>query len=291
MFTFESRHTTRFSDLDTQLHVTSITYEELAAEARFACLAANGYDLQRILADELQFIPLHSAARFHRQQMPGSQLLIRTSLQITATQELLWHQELLDKDQNLACEIRSLEVARHHQGKEAVTLWPNREASATIPAETFFYEPVPPFTHSCQQIERQFNTYPSLRNFNWVYPAAQIWRFFEDGRWNMFHQLGIDFRFINQTDTTAFFMGCNFEIRSPVQPNEPLLQKLWIERIDKIRVYLRQEVFRPGQTQAILRSREFIVFVSVSKSRPRRPAAEWIQRMFDYIEFREGIAL
>ena len=58
----------------------------------------------------------------------------------------------------------------------------------------------------------------------------------------------------------------------------------WIEKIEKIRCFMRQDVTPKDSDEVLLSIREEQLIVSLSRRRPRKAPPEFIQMVSDYME-------
>ncbi|MFZ5630341.1 MAG: thioesterase family protein [Spirochaetota bacterium] len=272
--------TTRFADLDTQRHVTSRTYEQFALEGRYRVLGKLGYNQERIQNENIYLEAVSGYSKFHRQQFPGAQLKVQTFAAVPgghSSEGLIhWDQKILDQAGELVCHLQ----LRTRTTKAGSPL----ELDGIDSAENFevLYADLPPWSGKNERIISQYTMPYSDRDFAGRYNVAALWRIFEEGRWMFAEQTGMTYERIVEMDTTSFYMGsiCNFLAEVPA--GRTLQIMTWIERVDKIRYYFRQDVCHNGKILLSMRDEQLIV--SLSKARPQRASEKFMGFIGRYLE-------
>jgi len=298
---------TRFADLDTQRHVTSRTYESFALEGRYRVLEKLGIPFEQIKNEQISLVTLSGYCKFHRQQFPGAELKVVTAGYLLPTaagtqQQIHWNQKILDSSGELVAHLQQLTrtvrgvTLRQAQGDQStnqaqrpeteqlVTLSPSKgDDVLTEPTEPVLYEDLKPWSGRNQRVVSQYQIPYADRDFAGKYNAAALWKIFEEGRWMFVEKIGLTYERIVELDTTSFYMGSIYNFFAEVPAGRTLEVVTWIERIDKIRYYFRQDVLHNGKLLLTMRDEQLIV--SLSKARPQRASAEFMKYIGKYVEF------
>lgn len=259
---------TRFADLDTQRHVTSRTYESFALEGRYRLLAKIGYPHERIQNEQIYLNPVLGYAKFHRQQFPGVELKVVT--EVNADQH--WDQKIFEMGGDLVCHLQlKTQTDKPLEGLGAAS------------DEPVLYEPLKPWSGQSERVVCQYQLPYSDRDFAGKYNPASLWKIFEEGRWMFVEKVGLTYEKIVELDTTSFFMGsiCNFFAEVPA--GRTLQVMTWVERIEKIRYWFRQDVLHNGKLLISMRDEQLIV--SLSRARPQRATPEFLKYIGKYVEY------
>ncbi|GAB4442751.1 MAG: acyl-[acyl-carrier-protein] thioesterase [Turneriella sp.] len=271
---------TRFADLDTQRHVTSRTYEQFALEGRYRVLAKLGYNQERIQNENIYLEAISGYSKFHRQQFPGVQLKVQTFAALPAGQRneglIHWDQKILDQAGELVCHLQL--KTRTTRGGAPLEL----DGIAAAENLEVLYSNLPPWSGQNERIVSHYTMPYSDRDFAGRYNVAALWRIFEEGRWMFAEQTGMTYERIVEMDTTSFYMGsiCNFLAEVPA--GRTLQIMTWIERVEKIRYYFRQDVLHNGRILLSMRDEQLIV--SLSKARPQRASEKFLGFIGKYLE-------
>jgi acyl-CoA thioesterase FadM len=153
----------------------------------------------------------------------------------------------------------------------------------TAPAGQVLYEDLKPWSGRNQRVVSQYQIPYADRDFAGKYNAAALWKIFEEGRWMFVEKIGLTYERIVELDTTSFYMGSIYNFFAEVPAGRTLEVVTWIERIDKIRYYFRQDVLHNGKLLLTMRDEQLIV--SLSKARPQRASAEFMKYIGKYVEF------
>lgn len=298
---------TRFADLDTQRHITSRTYESFALEGRYRLLEKLGIPFERIKNEQISLVTINGYCKFHRQQFPGAALKVETAAHLLPAaadgqQCLHWDQKILDASGELVAHLQQSThtvrgvTLRPAQGDKAtrtphgsetdqlVTLSLSKgDEVVTAPAGPVLYEDLKPWSGRNQRVVSQYQIPYADRDFAGKYNAAALWKIFEEGRWMFVEKIGLTYERIVELDTTSFYMGSIYNFFAEVPAGRTLEVVTWIERIDKIRYYFRQDVLHNGKLLLTMRDEQLIV--SLSKARPQRASAEFMKYIGKYVEF------
>ena len=271
---------TRFADLDTQRHVTSRTYEQFALEGRYRVLAKLGLSLERIQNENIYLEAIAGYSKFHRQQFPGAQLKVQTLVAVPfghSDQGLLhWDQKIFDQAGELVCHLQL--KTRTTKGGAPLEL-DGIEAAENLEV---LYADLPPWSGHNERIVSLYTMPYSDRDFAGRYNVAALWRIFEEGRWMFAEKTGMTYERIVELDTTSFYMGsiCNYLAEVPAGRSLQIMT--WIERVEKIRYYFRQDVMHNGKVLLSMRDEQLIV--SLSKARPQRASEKFLGFIGKYLE-------
>ncbi|HMY67949.1 MAG TPA: acyl-[acyl-carrier-protein] thioesterase [Leptospiraceae bacterium] len=268
---------TRVFDLDWNRHVTSRTYERFSLEGRHSILADLGYPIQKCIQENLILIPKFTEVRFLAQQFSGTVLRVDTVMEEYRNGLIFWDHKIYDPSEKLACELKL--VTQTQDGKGQTFLF--TKTDLTEP-ENLIHS-VRQFTGSCRRLENPFRMLFSDMSCFWVYPAESVWKIFEEGRWLFFGDI-VDTKKIKEHDTTSFFMGGKIQIFRLPEAGEKAVLYSWIESVDKIRFYFRQDLADlKGNVFASMRDEQ--LFVSLSASRPRKAPQYFLETVGEYVEF------
>ena len=292
---------TRFADLDTQRHVTSRTYEQFALEGRYQVLAKLGYNQERIQNEQVYLEAVRGYSKFHRQQFPGAQLKVETFAAVSLNPSyrspsgegklaapearrveddgtiIHWDQKIRDAAGELVCHLQ-LETRTTIAGKPLIL-------NGIDAAENYevLYEDLPAWSGNNERVVSQYTMPYSDRDFAGRYNVASLWRIFEEGRWMFAEKTGLTYERIVEMDTTSFYMGSIANYFAEIPAGRTLQIMTWIERVDKIRYYFRQDVLHNGRLMLSMRDEQLIV--SLSKARPQRASAQFLGYIGKYLEF------
>lgn len=263
------------SDLDTQRHITSRTYEYFCYEARLKILGENGYPLSRCIESNIHLNPLSTHIKFINEQKPGNPLRVDTELstfQFDGKKALVFDHKLFTLNEVPVCTI-SL----------AATLTNDEEDFISSISESFSesskLEPLQNPKRKCKAIQTEFIAHFSERDSMGDYPPGLVWRAFEEGRWNFGEKLGLTYEEFVKMDTITFFMGGKMQFMGKPKAGEKLIVETWVESVEKIRCYMRQDLRRQdGQLLASIDEEQLVV--ALSKARPKKAPKEY----FDHIE-------
>jgi acyl-CoA thioesterase FadM len=267
--------TTRVSDLDTQRHVTSRTYESFCLEGRHRLLEKQGYSVGRLLDEGIHLVPTHSYVRFMYQQYAGAVLVIHTTAASDNKKGIIWDQKVEQLDGKPVCHIQLR--TEFFQGEDRLTLMDAGDAEFEI-----LYEDLAEFKGGAQQIESSYTPLYCERDIFGSYSPSLLWKVFEEGRWLFCARTGLTYEKFVEMDTTSFYMGGVFNFFGRMIAGKPLRIRTWIDSLEKIRFYFRQDVFDGDRLLMSLRDEQLIV--SLKNARPRKAPTEFISFIESYIE-------
>ena len=145
----------RASDLDTQRHVTSRTYEAFAWQARFSILDEAGFSLQRLIDEKVQLVPLSGYVKFLKEQQPGAMLDVKTCLYKNEKNHLVWQQQVLNEKSEVACHILTETIVKKKAKKFDLSLFGlpseklNRKDETLLP----LFTKIKPFSGKCRRVK------------------------------------------------------------------------------------------------------------------------------------------
>jgi len=265
---------TRISDLDTQRHVTSRTYENFCLEGRHRFLEGHGYSVARLLDEEIVLEPTHSYVRFSSQQAAGAALSVQTEVYPRPKGVIVWDQKVLQSDGKPASHIQ-LRTVSMKKNKPVQLL----KSVKTKVAELF--NDLEPFDGKCNRVRSFYTPLYCERDIFGSYSPAQLWKAFEEGRWLFSAKVGLTYERFVKMDAISFYMGGVFNFFSPLPAGKTLTIDTWIDGMEKIRYYFRQDVALDGKVLMSLRDEQLIV--SMKNARPRKPPEEFLTMLADYI--------
>lgn len=272
----------RLADLDPQRHVTSRTYEYLAYEARHTLLADHGYPMQRLLDERIDLRPRRCNVRFVNQQYPNAPMNVPAHAYPGEAGRIVWDHPLAQPDGKTICRIVHEIEAIDQRAGAPIDLLPER---AVLPDAAELLHDVPAFSGRCNRLSLPYQTLMSDRDIAGGYGPGALWRIFEDGRTLFGERIGLTFDLIQQMDTTLFFMAATFQFFQELAPGTPVQIHSWLERTDKIRAYMRQDVTDATGRILFMSAQEEHLIVSLSRARPRRAPPEFYAMFADYLEF------
>lgn len=270
---------TRISDLDTQRHVTSRTYENFCLEGRFRALEKNGFSLREILSQGIAIHPLESQIRFLAQQMEGADLKTETKAFPLKDGKIFWDQKVYSDSGTAAAEIKTLTVSEK-EGR-TIDLLPGEKSDISGFDQ---FPQIPDFKGTCKTVDTELITLYSERNIFGEYNPAYLWRIVEDSRWFFSTQTGLTLDRFVEMDTTMFFMGGVFRFFQPVPAGRKVRVSTWIHSFEKIRSYMRHEVTDVETGLRYFAVQDEQLVVSVSKSRPKKAPEEFQNLVREYVE-------
>lgn len=270
---------TRISDLDTQRHVTSRTYENFCLEGRFRLLEKNGFSLRDILSQGITIRPLESSIRFLAQQMEGADLKTETKAFALKNGAIFWDQKVLSDSGTPAAEIKTLTLCE--KNGNPVDLLPLEKTEITGYDQ---FAEIPDFRGTCKTVDTELITLYSERNIFGDYNPAYLWRIVEDSRWFFSATAGLTLDRFVEMDTTMFFMGGVFRFFHPVPAGRKVKVSTWIHSFEKIRSYMRHEVTDSETGLRYFAVQDEQLVVSLSKARPKKAPEEFQKLVGEYVE-------
>ncbi|MBV6492587.1 MAG: hypothetical protein LDLANPLL_00582 [Turneriella sp.] len=266
---------TRFADLDTQRHVTSRTYESFALEGRYRILNALDYPFEKIQSEQIYLKTVSSYAKFHRQQFPQVELKVVTEVNPTKAETLHFNQKVFEMSGELVCHLQQEASVL----KDGAPLTINVQGEAT---EDVLYKKLTPWSGNCERVVTPYTVPFAARDFAGRYNLASHWKVFEEGRWSFAEKTGLTLERIRELDTTSFYMGSIANFFGDLPAGRTIEIITWIERVDKIRYWFRQDLVHNGVTLASMRDEQLIV--SLSRARPQRATSEFLAYIEKYVE-------
>jgi len=282
MISHSTQAITRVSDLDTQRHITSRTYESMALGARHELLSEQGLPIEKMITEQHYLHPKKSYIRFFAQQQHGATLVLETQAYFKKGGLILWDQKIYQTDQTLVSHIQTLTLLAQKK-KKIDLVSPDSE----LPA--IHYSTLPKFRGTSKQIKTPYSMNFSDRDSSGAYPPSAIWRVFEEGRWSFGEKTGMTLERMTALDTISFYMGGVINVSELPRAGEKIMIKTWIHKVEKIRYWFRQDVVRkmPHGTEKILMSMcDEQLIVSLSKARPKKAPPEFIQPLIQYVEMK-----
>ena len=275
--------TTRISDLDTQRHVTSRTYESMALGGRHHLLSEQGLPIKKMLDEHYILYPKKSYIRFYAQQNQDTLLEIQTQAYFQKGGWILWDQKIYQLDKTLVCHIQTLTLLVQKKNKIDL-LSPDSELPSIL------YSTLPKFRGTSKQIKTPYVMNFSDRDITGAYPPSAIWRVFEEGRWSFGEKTGMTLERMKALDTISFYMGGIINVNELPRAGEKIMIHTWIQKTEKIRYWFRQDALRkmPNGTEKTLMSMcDEQLIVSLSKARPKKAPPEFIEPLKKYIELKQ----
>ncbi|MDX1960981.1 MAG: acyl-CoA thioesterase [Leptospiraceae bacterium] len=265
---------TNYYDLDWNRHVTSRVYEKMAYAARIEILNELGHPIADILKKNWKWVSQNCTVRFHSQQYSGSELRVDTEVYRDSNSSYHFHQKIVDKNEGLVCTIGNKSVLLDENSKpieissiqktdsDLVTVKLNDRESSW---KTLVHSMYVPF---------------SDMNCFWNLPADSVMKIFEEGRFLFFHEV-VDLSLVTSLDTTTFFMGGEIEILELPEPGSTITLHTWIDELEKIRFYFRQDIVS-SDGKVLVKMKDEQLFIALSKSRPRKAPIEFLEEVKDY---------
>ncbi|HMV42623.1 MAG TPA: acyl-[acyl-carrier-protein] thioesterase [Leptospiraceae bacterium] len=264
---------TNIFDLDWNRHVTSRTYERFSQEGRSQILDSLGFPIRKCMEEGILLIPEFTQVRFLSQQFSDANLRIETQLVAYRENQLEWNHKIYGEDNSLACELRLISRLEKASGETFVL---------TSSSDRFEIPTIHAFKGTCKQLIHDYTFLYSDLNCFWRYSPDVVWKAFEEGRWLFFSKVA-DTSKIAKIDTTSFFMGGKLRFIRMPNGGEKVKIVTWIESVEKIRFYLRQDIIsETGEIIASMRDEQ--LFVSLSTSRPKKAPLEFVENIKDFIE-------
>lgn len=278
-FPFQKTLTTRYFDLDWNRHVTSRTYERFGYDARMEVLSEIGYPIQKCLTEGIVYEPKSSFVRFLSQQFAGANIQVTTELNINEQGLFLWKQELIGEDGKKACELESTSILIQKGNILNPEIAQKEYINSSIHLKPFSIAKKPDTQHT---LNHEFTIPFSDMNCFWNLTQEAIWKIFEEGRFLFFKEI-VDFSSIQETDSTSFFMGGEILVYQLPNPGSRITIQSWIESVEKIRFYFRQDLV-DSEGKVLVSMKDEQLFVALSTSRPRKAPPEFLAKVSAFIE-------
>jgi acyl-CoA thioesterase FadM len=267
---------TRFSDLDTQRHVTSRTYEAFAYDARMAALNEIGLTKNAMIENNIKIRHKFGYAKFGRQQYEGAILFVKSRIR-PMHGYFLWDQSVYDTE---GLEVCRLQLGLEYLQNDLVFSPVFSQIEMDIAP---LWDEIQPFSLRCERSENEYTLPFCERDMFGDYPVTSMWKVFEEGRWLFISQMGLTLEKLKQLDTTSFYMGGSYEYYKPLQENMVVQVKTWIERFDRIRFFFRHEVYH--NNELMMAQREEQLIVSLSRAKPQRASETFQALVQSHTEF------
>jgi acyl-CoA thioesterase FadM len=266
---------TQYFDLDWNRHVTSRTYEKMAYSARMEILNEMGFPIALILQNNWRWVSQGSHVRFHSQQYENKDLLVETEVFQDSNHSLHFHHKLFDTENKSVCTIGNQSVLLD-ENKNPFKLKDVKEDSTRM------------YSWNLNERSIEWNTlkhtlYIPFGDMNcfWNLPTDSVWKIFEEGRFLFFKEV-VDLTLVTKYDTSTFFMGGDIEILELPEPGSHIVLHTWIDEIQKIRFFFRQDIVtQDGRVLAKMRDEQ--LFVSLSNSRPKKAPPQFLTAVENYI--------
>lgn len=268
---------TRIFELDWNRHITSRTYENFSLESRYKILADLAYPVEKCIEENIQLIPLLTEVRFLDQQFSEVTLKVNTDAEFYSGGKIFWNHEIIGNSDKLCCTLKHKDKLVNSSGNPI-----SLEKSNLEDNEQQFENKIHLFSGTSSRLEHTFHLKFSDMNFFWTYPPSAIWKVFEEGRFLFFNEV-IGISNIQSLGTTTFFMGGQIQYFKIPEPGSLIKLFSWIELVDKIRFYFRQDV-EDTEGNLLLSMRDEQLFVSLSRSRPVRAPEKFLELIDTYIE-------
>ena len=271
--------TTRTSDLDSYRHVNNRIYGSSVWRAATGCCKS-------------RVIP-SNASQPGRHPAPGGFLC-----QVLSPAEIR---------RNPACRGRGFPVGRWHHslgsshqptGGQAVcrlqakteTLDCHRKPIELLPATEgspvqLLIEDVPSFSGKWRLAASSYAIIYSDMDAFGKLPIAALWRIFEEGRHMFGEQLGLSTERLVHVDTLLFWVAGTYRYYQPLNPGQQVSVHTWLERIARIRVFIRQEIRTADGAELLGASREEHLVVSLSEARAKPLPSELATMLQAYVEY------
>jgi acyl-CoA thioesterase FadM len=272
--------TTRTSDLDFHRHVNNKIYEQFCSEGRYRLLEEQGYSIEALLNQAVTLRPVASFVKFFLQQKSGATLNVRTEVFPSGDGIILWDHHLSQPDGQAVCHLQA-KTATLDRRRQPIDLLPVTDDS---PAQVLI-ENVPAFSGNCARIASSYAIiYSDMDAFGRL-PLAALWRIFEEGRHMFGEQLGLSTERLVGLDTLIFWVAGTYQYYQSINPGQQVSIHTWLERIARIRVYIRQEIRTADGAELLGASREEHLVVSLSEARAKPLPSELATMLQTYVEY------
>ncbi|MCE9500095.1 MAG: acyl-[acyl-carrier-protein] thioesterase [Leptospira sp.] len=269
---------THLHDLDWNRHVTSRTYERFGYNARFSLLEDLGYPVPFCLENGIEYVSGSTFVRFLSQQFADSLLTVETEMARDNPGILYFKHHITDSTGKKVCELFATSYLKAPSG-EIIIL-----KDIPLLAENWKESQIQKRNQKQNTLKHKINILFSDMSCFWNLPSEAVWKIFEEGRFLFFNEI-VDLSFIQETDSTTFFMGGEIQIYELPKPGTKITLHSWIESVEKIRFYFRQDIV--SADGAIISSmRDEQLFVTLSTSKPRKAPPEFIKKVKRFIEKR-----
>jgi YbgC/YbaW family acyl-CoA thioester hydrolase len=267
----EMKIISRFSDLDSQMHVNNSSYLNYIREAQYCILAENGFDFNYMVKGNVKNNLEKVIVRFYRQQLPQANLTVKSSYSRSLNNKIFFNQDIFNHEEQ-SCNFQTI-----------VSIDDLEITSSFIKGEVFLENYILPEYNgkSKRSILNYKVKHVDLNGFNHCSDAV-LWRLNEEARWNFFSEAGLSFDELYKKDMSLFWIEGAYEYFSDVNLNDDLEVYTWINRFDKARIYINQEIY--SNSHRILLSEGQFLTVSLSKSKPLRIPSNIMKAFLPYTE-------
>lgn len=274
--------TTRTSDLDFLRHVNNRIYEQFCSDGRYRLLEEQGYSIDALLGKAIVLRPVASFVKFFLQQQSGSTLNIQTEAFPLGKGLILWDHHISQLDGKAVCHVQAKTETLAHRHKP-IDLLPMTDEN---PAQVFI-EDVSGFSGNCSRVASSYSAiYTDMDPFG-NFPLSAWWRIFEEGRHMSSEQLGLTLENLVRLDTHFFWVSGTYQCYKPIKAGQRVSIHTWLERIVRIRAYIRQEIRTADEAELLGASREEHLIVSLKEARPKSPPPEMVTMMQAYLEYQD----
>ncbi|MCZ8157924.1 MAG: acyl-[acyl-carrier-protein] thioesterase [Leptospira sp.] len=274
---FEKKITTEYYDLDWNRHVNSRTYEKFAYASRMQILKDFGYPISKMLNQEDKWISLSSKVRFLSQQFENSILTVKTALNRDKRDQLHFYHHIQDSNGIPVCNVWNVSALANSNG-DFVSI---DSVLTTEDKDKLFDVKLDERNPSWNTLSHNYDIPFTDMNGFWNLPTESIWKIFEEGRFLFFNEV-LDLGLIKKIDTSTFFMGGEIEMIELPKPGTKVIIHSWIDSVEKIRFYFRQDIVSQDG-KILVRMRDEQLFVALSTSRPRKAPKEVLEQIGKYI--------
>lgn len=271
---------TRTSDLDSLRHVNNRIYEQFCSEGRYQLLEEQGHSIEALLDKAIALRPVASFVKFSIQQKSGSTLNIQTEAFPLGNGLILWNHHISQPDGKAVCHLQAKTetLERRHKPIELLPVADENPVPALV-------EDVPNFSGNCSRISSSYSAiYTDMDPFGNL-PLAAWWRIFEEGRHMSSERLGLSLENLVRLDTHFFWVAGTYQCYKPIKAGQRVSIHTWLERIVRIRAYVRQEIRTADEAELLGASREEHLIVSLKEARPKALPSEMAAMMQVYLEY------
>lgn len=274
---FEKKITTQYYDLDWNRHVTSRTYEKFAYSSRMQILNDLGFSISKMLDQGDLWITRSSKVRFLSQQFENSNLNVITDLTRDSKGQLHFFHQIQDEYAKPVCNLWNVSTLLNKNGN-SITI---NSIPLTEDKDNLFDIQLNARDQTWTTLTHNIYIPFSDMNCFWNLPCDSIWKIFEEGRFLFFHEV-VDLSLIQKIDTSTFFMGGEIEVLNLPAPGTKVILHSWIDTVEKIRFYFRQDLISEDG-KLLVRMRDEQLFVALSTSRPRKAPPEFLEQVGKFI--------
>jgi len=259
--------TTRFFDLDSQRHVNSATYLSYVRQGQFDFLHNLGYDTPYFTRHGIYLKPELIHVQYLRQLAAHVPLEVRSNAW-RMSNSIYWDQQIVNRDSGeLSAHLTTL-MSVDENLLDKISL-----CDEEFPEPLLTWDIRQNFTNTCKRSEMDYRVrHIDLDGFNQCSDIV-LWRLNEEARWRLLEDVGVSFGELLRNDLSLFWINGIYCYYGEVGLNDPLKVYTWISRVDKVRIYIRQEIFKDsgkGFGDRILRTEGEFLAVALSRSKPIR---------------------